>query len=307
MKKIKYLLIILLLVFFTGCNSTGKETKYTIVTTNFPGYDFVRAIIKDVDDISVKMLISPGSEIHSYEPTPEDIINIQKADLFVYVGGESDEWVDNLIDNIDPNKTRVVKLMDFVNNVYEEKVNEISEDEDEKELDEHVWTSPKNAITIVQSLSKEIIEIDEINKDKYITNENKYVEEITAIDNEIQEVVNTAKRKELIFGDRFPFRYFTDLYGLKYYAAFPGCSSETEANAKTIAYLIDKVKNDNIPVILKIELSSGKVSEAIQKETGAKILELHSAHNISQDDFDKGITYVDIMKKNIEVLKIALN
>lgn len=307
MKKIKYLLIILLLVFFTGCSSTEKETKYTIVTTNFPGYDFVRAIIKDVDDISVKMLISPGSEIHSYEPTPEDIINIQKADLFVYVGGESDEWVDNLLDNIDSSKTRVVKLMDFVNNVYEEKVNEISEDEEDKELDEHVWTSPKNAITIIQSLSKIIIEIDETNKEKYLANENKYVEEITEIDNEIQEVVKTAKRKELIFGDRFPFRYFTDLYGLKYYAAFPGCSSETEANAKTIAYLIDKVKSDDIPVILKIELSSGKVSEAIQKETGAKVLELHSAHNISQDDFDKGITYVDIMKKNIEVLKVALN
>ena len=306
MRKIKYLLIILLLVFFTGCNSTNKDTKYIIVTTNFPGYDFVRAIIKDVDDISVKMLISPGGEIHSYEPTPEDIINIEKADLFVYVGGESDEWVDDLLDNNNIDKSKVVKLMDLVNTVYEEEVNEVSEEEEE-ELDEHIWTSPKNAITIVQKLSKNIIEIDKDNKEKYEINENRYVEELTSIDNEIQEVVKTAKRKELIFGDRFPFRYFTDLYGLKYYAAFPGCSSETEASAKTIAYLIDKVKSDDIPVILKIELSSGKVSEAIQKETGVKILELNSAHNISKEDFDKGITYVDIMKKNIEVLKIALN
>ena len=306
-KYFKVIILLFVVLLFTGCNSVNKS-KYTIVATNFPCYDFVRAIIKDVDDIEVKMLIKPGSEIHSYEPTPQDIIDIENSNLFVLVGGESDSWIDDVLNNIDTSNTKIIKLMDLVKVVYEESVEGMEEDDEEElEYDEHVWTSPKNAITIVEKLKEEIINIDKDNKELYEENASKYILEIEEIDKEIREVVNNSLRKELIFGDRFPFRYFTDEYNLTYYAAFKGCSESSEASAKTISFLVDKIKKDKIPVVLHLELSTGKIAETLKEETGVKVLELNSSHNISEKDFESGITYVDIMKRNIEVLKEALN
>lgn len=304
----KFLLIIcLFVVSLTGCSKDNKSDKLTIISTNFVGYDFARAIVGD-NDADISMLLKPGSEIHDYEPTPKDIINIKNSDIFIYVGGESDEWIDDIIDSIDLNKTKVIKMMDFVDLVYEEDVEGMEvEDEEEEEYDEHIWTSPINAIKIVEALSSKIIDSDNDNKSSYEENTNKYVDELKNIDSKFQDVVENSKRHELIFGDRFPLRYFVDEYDLSYYAAFPGCSSATEASAKTISFLVNKVKSDSIPVVLKIELSSGKIAKAISDETGAKVLEFNAAHNISKSDFDAGITYVDIMNKNIEVLKEALN
>lgn len=311
MKKIYKTFILILLIsvsnLLVGCvKITEDNYNVSIISTSFPGYDFARAIVKDVDGAYVKMLLKPGSETHDYEPTPKDIIDIMNSDIFIYVGGDSDEWIDSVLDNIDTSKTKVIKLMDLVDTVYEEAREGMENTSDEHEYDEHVWTNPKNAITITNSLKDEIVDIDIKNKEKYENNTNNYIDKINDIDTEIRSIVKSAKRKELIFGDRFPLRYFVDEYDLSYYAAFPGCSEQTEASAKTIGFLVDKVKSDNIPVVLKIELSSGKIAESIAKETNTKVLEFHSAHNISQSDFDSGVTYVDLMKRNIEVLKEAL-
>lgn len=305
MKKIKIILLILLLV---GCTKTNEEKKINIISTSFPGYDFARAITKNVDDVNVKMLLKPGAEMHDYEPTPKDIINIEKSDMFIFVGGDSDEWVKKIMKKINPKKTKIIKLMDLTNITYEEEVEGMEEDEHhEEEYDEHVWTSPVNAIKITESLEKEIIKIDKQNKEKYEKNSNKYKNELNKIDTEIRQIIDNSKRKELIFGDRFPLKYFTDEYNLKYYAAFKGCSEQTEASAKTIAFLINKVKEDNIPVVFSIELSNKKLAEEIAKQTNTKVLEFHSAHNISKEDFKNEITYIDIMNKNIEALREALN
>jgi zinc transport system substrate-binding protein len=309
MKKFKYLIVILLSIFVVGCGKNSNEFKYSIITTNFAEYDFVRAIVKD-SNVNVKILLKPGSEMHDYEPTPQDIIDIQKSNMFIYVGGESDSWIDGVLENIDTSKVKIIKLMDLVDVVEEEHKEGMEEDEEESddiEYDEHVWTSPKNAITIIEKLTFEIKKIDSNNSELYQKNADNYIKEVKDIDNEIREVINSSKRKLLIFGDRFPLRYFVDEYNLDYYAAFSGCSEQSEASAKTIAFLVNKVKEDDIPVVFHIELSNGNIANAISNETGAKVLEFHSAHNISQKDFDNGITYVDIMKKNIEVLKEALD
>lgn len=323
MKKISKILLIFVVAVFsivslTGCNKNkDNENKLTIVTTNFPSYDFARAVVKDNKDVELKMLLKPGAESHDFEPTPQDIIDIKNSDLFIYTGGESDEWISDILDDIDTDKTKVIKMMDLVD-VKEEEIVEGMEDEEheeeeehhdeeEVEYDEHVWTSPVNAIKIVNALRDEVVSIDNDNKKVYEDSAKEYTDKLEKIDNEFKDIVKNAKRKEIIFGDRFPLRYFVDEYNLKYYAAFPGCSAQTEASAKTISYLVDKVKEDKIPVVFHIELSNGKIAEAISKETGAKVLEFNTAHNISQKDFDAGVTYVDIMEENTKVLKEALN
>lgn len=309
MKNIKKIAIIIILsvfsLLFSSCGNKKDDYKYTIISSSFPGYDFVRAIVKDAD-VEVKMLLKPGSEMHEYEPTPQDIIDIEKCDIFIYVGGDSDSWINDVLSDIDTSKVKIIKLMDLVELKEEGKALESEEDEDE-EYDEHVWTSPVNAIQIIDKVKKEIIKMDEDNKEIYEKNAIDYINQIQEIDFQLKELVANSKRNEIIFGDRFPIRYFTDEYNLKYYAAFKGCSEQTEASAKTISYLVDKVKKDKIPVVFKIELSSGNIANAIASETNTKVLEFHSAHNITQNDFNNGVTYVDIMKRNIEVLKEALN
>lgn len=310
MKKfLTAIICLILLISLTGCKTYKDDGKLTILTSDFPGYDFARAITKDVPNTSVEMLLKPGTEMHNYEPTPKDIVKISKADIFIYVGGESDEWINDLLDDIDIKKTKVIKLMDLVDAVEEETVEGMEaeeEEEEETEYDEHVWTSPKNAITIVNKLNEVIVDLDSQNKDLYNINTSSYVSELNSIDIEMRNIVENSSRKELVFGDRFPFRYLVEEFGLSYYAAFPGCSTETEASAKTISFLINKVKEDNIPVILTIEFSNKKIANTISKETGAKVLELNSAHNISEEDFNSGKTYVQIMRENTSVLRQAL-
>ncbi len=308
-RKLLTVLLIIICFLFVGCEQKNNRdnSKYSIISTNFPGYDFARAIVGEESDFNIRMLVKPGSEVHHFEPTPQDIIDIQNSDLFIYVGGESDSWVDDILNDIDISRVKIVKLMDLVDVLQEEKVDGMQIEDNDLEDDEHIWTSPKNAISIVDKLEDFIIEIDKFNKEKYEENTKNYISKLNDLDLQIKEVVNTSKRKEIIVGDRFPLRYFTELYGIKYYAAFPGCSDQTEASAKTIAFLIDKVKKDNIPVIFTIELSSGKIAQTIAKETGAKVLLFHSAHNVSYKDFSNNITYLDIMKNNLSNLKEALN
>ena len=332
-------LVVGLLAFLVLNREKFEQKKYSVVSTSFPGYDFARAVTKNTN-ISTKMLVKPGAETHTYEPTPQDIIDIKNADMFVYVGGDSDTWVEKILKDVDTKKTHVVKLVDLVSTV-EEEIVEGMEDEDEHEhdhdhdhkhdhdhdhkhdhdhdheshahkhdhdeeeegpeIDEHVWTSPKKAMEIVKKIAKVASEIDVAEKNKIDDNAEKYVAEIAQVDKDLHQAID-GKISEIVVADRFPFRYFADEFGLKYAAAFSGCSEQTEASAKTISFLINKVKQDKIKKIYKIELSNGKIAETVSKDTGAEVLELHSAHNVTADDFSKGVTYVDLMKRNLAAL-----
>ena len=323
-------LVVGLLAFLVLNREKFEQKKYSVVSTSFPGYDFARAVTKNTN-ISTKMLVKPGAETHTYEPTPQDIIDIKNADMFVYVGGDSDTWVEKILKDVDTKKTHVMKLIDLVSTVNEEIV-EGMEDEDEHdhehdhdhshshehdhdhdhkhdhdeeeegpEIDEHVWTSPKKAMEIVKKIAKVASEIDAAEETKINDNAEKYVAEIAEVDKDLHQAID-GKISEIVVADRFPFRYFADEFGLKYAAAFSGCSEQTEASAKTISFLINKVKQDKIKKIYKIELSNGKIAETVSKDTGAEVLELHSAHNVTADDFSKGVTYVDLMKRNLLAL-----
>ncbi len=315
MKKICiFVLAIVLLV--TGCGSKKEATqsstkKLQVVTTMFAAYDFARAV--GGHKAQVSMLVPPGADIHAYEPTPKDIAGLEKCDVLVYVGGESDAWVDKILTSLSNKKIKKVKMLDVVKPVEEEikkgmtTHEEAEQGKEEKEYDEHVWTSPANAKVIAETLKDVFTEKDSSNKAVYAKNCETFIGQLTELDKEFKKVVAQGKRKEVVFGDRFPLRYFVDAYGLDYFAAFPGCAHNTEASASTIAFLINKVKTDKIPVIFHIELSNKKIAKAICEATGAKMLQFNTCHNLPKADFDKGTTYLDLMKENLAALKEALN
>ncbi|GBU21666.1 hypothetical protein R80B4_01566 [Fibrobacteres bacterium R8-0-B4] len=319
-KYISIALAIFALTVGFGCNKQPKPADaakpgapISVVTTIFPPYDFARAVSGGKADVT--MLLPPGSESHSFEPTPQDIVKIQKSDVFIYVGGDSDAWVKEILKSIDNPKMKVVTLMDCGEKVEEVIVEGMQAEEEEgdgkegeegPEYDEHVWTSPRNAKLIVQKISEALIEADTANANAYQQNTAAYLSKLDALDAKFKGVVDSAARKTFVFGDRFPFRYFADAYGLKYYAAFPGCATETEASAKTVKFLIDKIKKEKIPVVFHIELSNEKMAKAISEATGAKVLLLHACHNITREDFAAGKTYVDFMTANVDALREAL-
>ncbi len=300
-----------------SASSAQSESRLKIVTTIFPQYDFAREITGGKADVTI--LLPPGAESHTYEPAPQDIIAIQNADLFVFVGGEGDVWIDDILDSMGDKAPQTLKLMDCVTTVEEELVEGMEsehEDEDEDhgedadeevEYDEHVWTSPANAIQIVRSMTETISAQDAANAEAYAKNADAYIQKLTALDQDFAEVVKTAARKTIIVGDRFPFRYFADEFGLDYYAAFAGCSSETEASAATVAFLTDKVRAENIPAVLYIEFSNHKIADSIAEATGAKTLLLHSCHNVSKAEMQSGASYLSLMQANVETLRQALN
>lgn len=314
-KTAVFLLAFCMLLQVAGCGAreTKKENgKLTIVTTVFAEYDFLRNIAGDL--VNLEMLLLPGADLHTFDPTPKDIVKVQEADLFVAIGGESDAWSDKIIESVDNKNLQVFRLMDCVDLVEEELVEGMESEEEEaghdtieeKEFDEHVWTSPKNAIIIVENLRDTLCRMDTKNASSYKKNARQYISKLKALDKEFTEVIENGKRREIVVADRFPFRYFADAYALKYYAAFPGCSTQTGASAETIAFLIQKVKEDGIPVVFHMELSSEQMCNTICDETGAKKAQLNAVHNISRQDFKKGIGYLDLMQDNIEVLKEAL-
>lgn len=321
LKKILYIIMaITLMACLAGCgvndDSSAKSSSssaeddgtISVVATIFPQYDFVRQVAGD--KVELTMLLSPGSESHSYEPTPQDIIKIQNADVFIYVGGESDEWVKGILDSMDTSDMQLISLMDIAYVVVEEHVEGMQggdSDEEEAEYDEHIWTSPVNAIKVVDYITDTLSDIDSANENYYRENAEAYTLELTALDKQFREVVYSGVRDTIIFADRFPLRYFADEYGLTYYAAFPGCSTETEASAATVAFLIDKVNDEEIPVVFYIELSNEKMADTIAESTGAEKRLFHSCHNITKADFDAGVTYLELMQQNVENLREALN
>lgn len=320
-----------------GCSKTettdskvaegDNAPKIKVVTTLFPQYDFAKQIGKDA--VEVKMLLKPGVESHTYEPAPSDIIEINKADVFLYTGDEMEPWVSKILDSLDNN----VMIVDLSKNISLDKVEDHDhEDEDEDHVhededhvhkeeseeaeheedhvhtyDPHIWTNPLNAKVMVEDIKNALCEVDKSNKMTYENNAKEYLASLDQLDQDIREVVKQGKRNEVVFGGRFAFHYFFEEYGLDYISAYDSCSSETEPSAKAIATIIDKVKEDQIPVIFYEEFANPKVAESIASATGAKTLLLHSCHNVSTDEYKNGATYLSLMYQNLENLKEALN
>lgn len=303
MKRLIAALLCLCLM-LCGCTAQPEkphdETKLQIVCTSFPAYDFAREIAGDRAELT--LLIKPGSEVHSYEPTPKDMIRIQESDLFICNGGESEQWAKTLI-TPDLNTIYMMGCVDTV----EESADGIYNAEDgEPELDEHVWTSPLNAIKISEEIYNALCKLDADNAEAYKTNFTAYKAQLMALDREFRQVIKNSGKHTLVFADRFPMRYFALEYGLDCYAAFPGCSSETEPSAKTVAYLIDRVREDKIPAVLYMEFSNQKMADVICEDTGCKKLPFYSAHSVSAEQFEQGVSYLDLMRINLNSLKEAL-
>ncbi|MDR1133836.1 MAG: metal ABC transporter substrate-binding protein [Synergistaceae bacterium] len=315
MKKILAAAALSAALFCSFVSGALAAEKLKIITTIFPQYDFARQITGGEADVT--MLLRPGSESHSFEPTPQDIIKISGCDMFVYVGGESDDWAERILESAEESagrKINVVSLMSLVDTVEEEITEGMQEEAEEEEegeghaeYDEHVWTSPTNAIKIVNALADRLCELDKSRAELFRRNADAYAEKLAALGGEFKSIVSDGKRNLVVFGDRFPFRYFTDEYGLEYFAAFPGCSTETEASAATVAFLIDKVRAENIPVVFYREFSNEKIADAIGESTGAVPMLMHSCHNVTREDFERGVGYLELMSANAENLRKALN
>lgn len=289
--------------------------KISIVATIFPEYDWVLQILgNNTDNIELKLL-SDGTDMHSFQPSAKDIIDISTCDLFIYIGGPSDSWIENISRNSANNKTLnlLAILGDSVKN--EEIVEGMEngdehESDDGSEIDEHVWLSPQNAILFCNKICELLCEIDPDNSEKYTENTTAYTEKLEKLDHEYQITAENSQRKTILFADRFPFRYLTDEYGLTYYAAFPGCSSESEASFETILFLTKTTEQLQLPYILITESSDATIAETIRENISTKkpeILVLNSMQSMTASDSANGSTYISIMEKNLEVLHKVLN
>jgi len=335
MKKIlTVIFVVLLAASLFGCTQNQKTSdlsenensneKIKIVTTLFPQYDFARQIAGDKAEVA--LLLPPGAESHSFEPTPSDIITINKADIFIYTGKYMEPWAEKIIQSTDSDTINILDVSNGITLFKEDHEHDEEEhDEDEHteddidnseehggdghnhEYDPHIWTSPVIAKKMVDNIAASLCYVDSENASYYKSNAEKYKKQLDELDAEFNEIVNTGVRNKIYFGGRFALHYFTEEYGLEHESAYDNCSSETEPSAHDIAQIIDEIKEHKIPVIYYEELTDPKVSRSISEDTGAEMLLFHSCHNISKEDFEKGVTYLDIMKQNAENLKKGLN
>ena len=337
MEKIITLILALAMAvsLFTGCGKknnaeTGESdsNKLSVVTTIFPEYDWVREILGGkAESTDLTMLLDNGVDLHSYQPTTDDIIKVFDCDLFIYVGGESDGWAENALKTAANKDIKVVSLLEVLGErVKTEEIVEGMQDADhahahdhehehdhghdhEEEADEHVWLSLKNAAVLVGAIADALQELDPDNKDTYAANASAYIEKLSALDGAYQSAVDGAARKTVLFGDRFPFRYLVDDYGLRYYAAFAGCSAESEASFETVSFLAKKVDELGLPCVLTIEGKSHKLAETIVQSTAGKnqkVLTMDSMQSMTSKDAANGATYLSVMEQNLSVLKEAL-
>ncbi len=309
-KVIKYLSLFLcavLLFCFAACGQgdtdTNENSKISVVCTLFPQYDFVREIAGDKAEIT--LLLTPGTDSHSYDPSPTDMVKINKCDLFIYTGETMEAWAGNIVSSLGES-VRVLSLPEpgllaEHNNNYSSHV----EESHDHSADPHIWTSPVNAMEIVRLISTKLCEIDPGNKSFYKTNEQIYITKLETLDGKLRAAVNSAEHKTVVMCDRFAMLYFCEEYGLDYIAAFDSCTSNTEPSPAVIVKIVNEVKNKNIPAVFCAELSNRKVANTVAEQTGVKVLELHSCHNLSADDFNAGETYLSLMERNLTNLKIA--
>ena len=321
-KPEKYLFPLLCLVMIaghlTGCGEStpvqAGEKKLSIVTTIFPEYDWVRQVLGDrAGSVELTLLLCSGVDLHSYQPTADDMIKISTCDLFIHVGGESDDWVDDALAGAVNKDMVVIDLLHILDDsVKQEELVEGMQAEDgenETGLDEHVWLSLRSAAAVCSSIAGQLGVLDPANKDAYETNATAYIEKLNALDVRYASAVSEAQADTLLFGDRFPFRYLTDDYGLRYYAAFAGCSAETEASFETIVFLAGKMEELGLSTVLTLEGSDGKLAQTIVDNTtskNARILQLDSLQSTTLQDIAGGKTYLGTMEQNLEVLRQAL-
>lgn len=322
-------------------NAAAGDGRLQVAATIFPYYDFLRQI--GGDRIGLQLVVPAGMDSHSFEPTPADMIAMQEADILVCNGGAMEQWVSQVLSSLDTGGMEVLTMMDYVDVVEEELVegmedadhgHDHSHEEDEAydhsregdldvggqavfdpedghaleiAYDEHIWTSPVNAITIVEILCDALSQADPENREYFEANAAAYTQELADLDARFRQIVENGKRRMFVVADKFPLRYFADTYGLSYRAAFSGCSTDTEPSAKTIAYLIDQVREQEIPAVYYLELSSHRTAEIIGEETGAASLLFHSCHNVTRREFDGGVSYLQLMNQNAVNLEIGLN
>lgn len=331
MKKIITLMLVAVLAVFalSGCGTSKSgedknDKKIKIVTTIFPEYDWVMQILGDkADKADVTMLLDKGVDLHSYQPSTADIAKISEADVFIYVGGESDEWVEDVLKEAKNKKLKVINLMDVMGDkAKEEEVKEgmqpeeeeaeeakDGKEEEEVEYDEHVWLSLKNAKIFTKKIADVLSEVDKDNAKTYQANYESYAKKLDDLDKKYADAVASAKNKTLVFGDRFPFRYLVNDYGLDYYAAFVGCSAESEASFETVTFLAKKIDELGLGNVLTIEGKNHKIAKTVvdnTKNKDQKVLTMDSMQSTTSKDVKDGATYLGIMEKNLEVLKEAL-
>ena len=315
-----YTIALAVAVFMVGCKGNDlpvDDGKLKIVTTIFPEYDWVKQIAGDSNNLDITFLMKNGGDLHSYSPSAEDILKISSCDILVYVGGESDKWIEEILENSVNSNIKTINLMNVLGEkAKEEELVEGMEDDDhddddaELEYDEHVWLSLDNAQLFVKSITENLCAIDSENVGTYKANCEKYLSQLDALDDEYEEVIENSKYKTLIFADRFPFRYLTDDYDLSYYAAFKGCSAETEASFETITFLANKADELNLPRILTIDGSDGKIAKTVaatSKNKDRTVYSLDSLQSVTDNEVQSGKTYIKAMESNLEILKKALN
>ncbi len=313
-RKIKVLPVaaaLLLTVAICGCNrvyETSDEKGPVVVSTIFPGYDFARSIGKD--RAKVIQLLRPGAESHTYEPTPQDMMLIRKCDVFIYAGGESDTWLDEILSDDDAPQRIVVSMTDSCRTLEEEEVTGMHEggilseffSEEEEETDEHTWTSPVNAMAISDAICDAMCRACPENENYYRQNCKEYDAKLYELDQRYRSALSKCPDRRIVVADRFPFRYMCEEYDIEYRAAFPGCSDNAEVIADSLVTLCDYTRKNHIPAVFSIEFSSGKIADSVCEATGAKRMLLHSCHNVS----DTNETYIDIMNRNLDNLLEAM-
>lgn len=310
MKRVLSIIICLfVLLSICACNSSSDNNKddgrLKVVCTIFPQYDFVRQVAGDLVD--VKLLVAPEADVHGYEPSLSDLKSVHECDLFIYSSGESESWATDMLDSVGGTALDICKGIELLLE------NEPHEHEDEHHFDEHatydehVWTSPVNAKIIVKSITDELCKLDSSNSDTYTANSGKYIEELVKLDGRFRKLFDSADNFTLIVADRFPFRYFAEEYGVDYFAAFSGCSSETEPTLSTYNELIKTVENSNVKTVFYVEMSDQKTADVVCGETGCDKRLLHSCHNLSKEEFESGYTYLKLMNRNADTIEEVLN
>lgn len=312
-------LILLAALIFSGCSGASPEadSKIKIVATIFPEYDWVRNIIgPDNDRIELTLLVDTGADIHSYQPTAEDIVTLSTCDMLVYIGGESEEWLDDVLKNSKNSKMIAIDLLEVLgDSAFEEEIKEGMETEhgnecpEAPEYDEHIWLSLKNAVVLCNHIAGKLEALDPDNKELYSSNVKQYTDKLSALDEEYRKLTSEASQRVVLFGDRFPFRYMFEDYGISYYAAFAGCSAETEASFKTVAFLADKVDELGLKTIVKLENSPDSIAVTVRDSTASKdqqILSLDSLQSTSLKDIEGGKTYLSAMESNLALLCEAM-
>ena len=313
MKRIFPALCALLLLTACGPDLPPEDSERPqIVATVFPAYDFARSAAGELADVT--LLLPPGAESHSYEPTPADILRVQRCDLFIYLGGESDAWVDTILSAIEP-RGDVLRMIDCVDLLEEETVEGMQggHDHDHEEdhdhlgevlsMDEHVWTAPRNAAAVTRIIGQRLALLDPENGEAYAAGAEAYALELEKLDRDFTAFFDTLPDRTIVFGDRFPLLYFAEAYDLDYYAAFPGCGAQTEPSAATVAFLTRKVREEGLPAVWYIEFSNHLVADSIAEAAGVETAQFHTCHNVSRADLEAGATCLSLMRANLEALR----